>query len=70
MLEFQKDHLELALNNTIAEVEKPLDPFLDPNQPDRGPFNRHKASITSKMKALEKEYEGICKQIEEMQLND
>jgi hypothetical protein len=45
LFEHQQQLLEEACDLLHEEVEKPMDPFLDPNIPDRSPFHLYKSNL-------------------------
>ena len=45
-------------------VEKPLDPYLDPNIIDRSPFYKFKGSLVSYYEATKKYYKALIECIE------
>ena len=45
LFEHQQNLLEEACELAHEQIERPLDPFLDPNIPDRSPFFKYKAEL-------------------------
>lgn len=47
LFEHQQTLLEEACELLHEQIEKPLDPFIDPNIPDRSPFYRYRSNVNN-----------------------
>ena len=57
--------LEEACELLHEQIEKPLDPFLDPNIIDRSPFNRYKALLVNLSNVTRTNYKTLVDSLEQ-----
>ena len=57
--------LEVACELLHEQIEKPLDPFLDPNIIDRSPFNRFKAQLVNLSNVTRTNYKTLVDSLEQ-----
>ena len=53
--------LEEACELVHEQIERPLDPFLDPNIPDRSPFFKYKSDLINLTNVTNKNYNSLIK---------
>jgi len=56
--------LEEACELLHEQIEKPLDPFMDPNIPDRSPFYKFKANVVNLSNVTSGNYKMIIESID------
>lgn len=65
LFEHQQTLLEEACELLHEQLEKPLDPFLDPNIPDRTPFFKYKSTLINLSNVTSGNYKTLIDSIEE-----
>ena len=56
--------LEEACELLHEQIEKPLDPFLDPNIVDRSPFQKHKSHMVNLSNVTRTNYKSLVESLE------
>ena len=64
LFEHQQTLLEEACELLHEQIEKPLDPFLDPNIPDRTPFFKYKERLINLSSVTSGNYKTLIEAIE------
>jgi len=64
LFEHQQMLLEEACELLYEQIEKPLDPFLDPNITDRTPFFKFKASLNNLSDLTSRNYKTLLESLE------
>ena len=67
LFEHQQMLLEEACDLLHEQIEKPLDPFLDPNMTDRSDFFKFKSSLLNMTKITSSYYQKMTENLENQQ---
>jgi len=64
LFEHQQQLLEEACDFLHEQIEKPLDPFLDPNSIDRTPFYKFKSGLLNQTTITSNYYKKLIESLE------